>query len=92
VAEIHLAGFAQDRDAADDLLLIDHHGAAVDPAVWSLYERTIARLGPVTTLIERDNHLPALAVLEQGAQRALDLQREGPPAGIGCHVEGRDAT
>ena len=92
VAEIHLAGFAQDRDAADDLLLIDHHGAAVDPAVWSLYEHTIARLGPVPTLIERDNHLPALDVLEQEAQRALDLQREGAPAGIGRHVEGRDAT
>jgi uncharacterized protein (UPF0276 family) len=60
--------------------------------VWSLYERTIARLGPVPTLIERDNHLPALDVLEQEAQRALDLQREGALAGIGRHVEGRDAT
>ena len=35
VAEIHLAGFAEDRDGADDRLLIDHHGAAVDPEVWS---------------------------------------------------------
>jgi uncharacterized protein (UPF0276 family) len=75
VGEIHLAGFAEDRDAAGDRLLIDHHGAAVDAAVWSLYERTIARLGPVPTLIERDNHLPAFAVLEAQAQRALDLQR-----------------
>jgi uncharacterized protein len=75
VGEIHLAGFAEDHDAAGDRLLIDHHGAAVDAAVWSLYERTIARLGPVPTLIERDNHLPALAVLEAEAQCALDLQR-----------------
>ncbi|MFY9511281.1 MAG: DUF692 domain-containing protein [Rubrivivax sp.] len=75
VGEIHLAGFAEDRDAAGDRLLIDHHGAAVDAAVWSLYARTIARLGPVPTLIERDNHLPAFAALEAEAQRALDLQR-----------------
>jgi len=87
VAEIHLAGFAEDRDAADDRLLIDHHGAAVDAAVWSLYERSIARLGPVPTLIERDNHLPALAVLEQEAQRALDLQRPWAVARDGCPVE-----
>ncbi len=87
VAEIHLAGFAEERDAADDRLLIDHHGAAVDAAVWSLYERSIARLGPVPTLIERDNHLPALAVLEQEAQRALDLQRPWAVARDGCPVE-----
>jgi hypothetical protein len=75
VAEIHLAGFAEDRDAAGDRLLIDHHGAAVDDAVWSLYRRTIERLGPVPTLIERDNHVPALDVLEAEAQCALNLQR-----------------
>lgn len=87
VAEIHLAGFAEDRDAADDRLLIDHHGAAVGPAVWSLYERTIALLGPVPTLIERDNHLPALAVLEQEAQRALDLQRPWAVARVDAVTE-----
>ncbi|MBK6471775.1 MAG: DUF692 domain-containing protein [Betaproteobacteria bacterium] len=75
VAEIHLAGFAEDLDAAGEPLLIDHHGAAVDAAVWALYERTIARLGPVPTLIERDNHVPALAVLEAEARFALDIQR-----------------
>jgi uncharacterized protein (UPF0276 family) len=92
VAEIHLAGFAEDRDAADDRLLIDHHGAAIDDAVWSLYERTIARLGPVPTLIERDNHLPALAVLEHEAQRALDLQRPWAAARAGALVERRVAA
>lgn len=75
VAEIHLAGFAEDRDAAGERLLIDHHGAAVDDAVWALYRRSIDALGPVPTLIERDNHLPPLAVLESEAQRALDVQR-----------------
>lgn len=74
VGEIHLAGFAEDRDAAGDRLLIDHHGAAVDAAVWALYERTIARLGPVPTLIERDNDVPALQILEAEAARARRLQ------------------
>ena len=73
VAEIHLAGFAEDRDAIGDRLLIDHHGAPVHDAVWSLFKGAIARLGPIPTLIERDQNLPALDVLEQEAQHALDI-------------------
>ena len=75
VGEIHLAGFFEDRDGAGDRLLIDHHGAPVDAAVWALYKRALARLGPVPTLIERDNDVPALEVLEAEAQHALDVQR-----------------
>jgi uncharacterized protein (UPF0276 family) len=73
IGEIHLAGFAEDRDAAGDRLLIDHHGAPVDAAVWQLYERCLERLGPVPTLIERDNDLPALPVL--AAEAALARRR-----------------
>ena len=75
VGEIHLAGFAEDRDAAGDRLLIDHHGAAVADEVWALYRRTIAHCGPVPTLIERDHDVPALAVLEAEAARAREVQR-----------------
>lgn len=75
VGEIHLAGFAEDRDGAGDRLLIDHHGAPVDDAVWSLYGRTIERLGPRPTLIERDNDIPALNVLAAEAARARDALR-----------------
>jgi uncharacterized protein (UPF0276 family) len=63
VGEIHLAGFATDRDAAGAPLLIDHHGAPVDHAVWRLYAQVIARIGPQPTLLERDNHVPPLAAL-----------------------------
>ncbi|MCY1498067.1 hypothetical protein D9M68_320440 [compost metagenome] len=70
VGEIHLAGFAEDRDAAGARLLIDQHGSAVDAAVWNLYDEMIARLGPLPTLIERDNDIPALAMLVQEAQQA----------------------
>ena len=63
VGEIHLAGFAEQVDAAGDPLLIDHHGAPVDAAVWRLYDYVLGLTGPVATLIERDNDLPALPVL-----------------------------
>ncbi len=73
VGEIHLAGFAEDRDAAGAPLLIDDHGAPVDEAVWTLYRETLARLGPLPTLIERDNAIPPLAELVDEAQRAAHL-------------------
>ena len=70
VGEIHLAGFARDQDAAGAPLLIDSHGSPVDDAVWRLYAQVIARLGPVPTLIERDNDVPTLATLLAEASRA----------------------
>lgn len=63
VGEIHLAGFAQQVDANGDLLLIDSHGAPVAQAVWDLYAFTLALTGPVATLLERDNDIPAWPVL-----------------------------
>lgn len=72
VAQVHLAGFAQDTDAAGDRLLIDSHGSPVDPAVWQLFDALLTRLGPVPTLIERDNNIPALPVLLAEVGRADD--------------------
>lgn len=68
--EIHLAGFAEDIDAAGDRLLIDSHGAAVARDVWDLYAETLGYVGPMATLIERDNDIPALAVLHAEARHA----------------------
>ncbi|MBS0434985.1 MAG: DUF692 domain-containing protein [Proteobacteria bacterium] len=75
IGEIHLAGFAEDRDGAGDRLLIDHHGAPVDAAVWALYQRTLERLGARPTLIERDNEVPALPVLAAEAAHARAAMR-----------------
>lgn len=80
IGEIHLAGFAEDRDAAGDRMLIDHHGAPVDAAVWALYQRTLERLGPRPTLIERDNEVPALPVLAAEAAHARAAMRALNPA------------
>jgi uncharacterized protein (UPF0276 family) len=62
VGEIHLAGHSKDSDPASPLL-IDSHDAAVSDAVWALYRRLIARIGPRPTLIERDDQIPAFDVL-----------------------------
>ncbi|CRM00563.1 MULTISPECIES: MNIO family bufferin maturase [Pseudomonas] len=70
VGEIHLAGFAEDTDSLGDRLLIDDHGAPIDNAVWQLYEKVLAHVGPIATLIERDNQVPALSVLLAEAQQA----------------------
>ena len=80
VGEIHLAGFAEDQDAAGAPLLIDTHGAPIAAAVWDLYAFALERLGPTPTLIERDNHIPALAVLlaeARCAERWLGYAQQG---------------
>jgi uncharacterized protein (UPF0276 family) len=69
VGEIHLAGYAEDSDG-QNRLLIDAHGAPVADAVWALYRRTIVRCGPVPTLIEWDNDVPAFSTLAAEAARA----------------------
>lgn len=69
IQEIHLAGHtAVDDD--DGRLLIDTHDAPVADPVWDLYRRTIARTGPLPTLIEWDSQLPALDRLVAEARHA----------------------
>ena len=84
VGEIHLAGFAEDCDAAGAPLLIDTHGAPIAAAVWELYAFALERLGPTPTLIERDHNIPPLAVLiaeVQHAERQLNAQNQCDWAG-----------
>ena len=69
IGEIHLAGFTVD-EAAGERLLIDSHGAAIDGAVWHLYDRLIARIGPRPTLVEWDKDVPAWDVLYAEAVEA----------------------
>lgn len=76
VLQIHLAGHAM-----ADGFLVDTHDAPVCAAVWALYEHTVRRLGPKPTMIERDDHIPALDELlaeldtaRQITRRVLDEQ------------------
>lgn len=77
IGEIHLAGHR-----ADGALLLDSHDAPVAPAVWALFRRLIARIGPRPTLIERDANLPPFADLmveRAHAEFILDQARAAPP-------------
>lgn len=58
VRQIHLAGHEDHGD-----YIIDTHDHPVCDAVWDLYAYTIARLGAVPTMIERDDNIPPLAEL-----------------------------
>ncbi len=69
VEEIDLGGHAEE-DLPSGPLLIDDHARPVADPVWTLYAETIARTGPLPTLIEWDNDVPAFPVLLAEAQRA----------------------
>lgn len=66
VWQIHLAGHSDYGS-----YLIDTHDHPVCDAVWALYQRALKRLGPVSTMIERDDNIPTLAELVA----ELDLAR-----------------
>lgn len=75
VREIHLGGHSQTQDDNGAFLLIDSHDTPVTDPVWALYETVIGRTGPVASLVEWDNDVPAWPVLRAqaaAAQRLLD--------------------
>lgn len=69
VGEIHLGGHDAE-DLPSGPLLIDSHGAAVADPVWALFAEVIGKAGPLPTLVEWDNDLPAWPVLAAEAARA----------------------
>lgn len=72
VRQIHLAGHSQGLE-----LLIDTHDHAVCDDVWSLYAHVTAKLGPVATMIERDDSIPPLEELldELAIARSIRCER-----------------
>lgn len=74
IGEIHLAGHSEDPQHGPTLL-IDSHDAPVAEAVWALYARTVGRIGPSPTLIERDGNVPAFAELMAERERAAGVMR-----------------
>jgi uncharacterized protein len=80
VGEVHLGGH-DTEDLPSGPLLIDAHGTPVADPVWALYAELIARTGPLPTLVEWDNDVPAWPVLAAEAARAqavLDAARQVP--------------
>ncbi len=58
VQQIHIAGHSDFGDH-----VIDTHDAPVCDAVLDLYELACRRLGPINTMIERDDDIPEFSVL-----------------------------
>lgn len=69
VGEIHLAGYDEAQDSAGERFLIDAHASAVSDDVMDLYSFTLARTGPLPTLLEWDNDVPDFATLMAEARR-----------------------
>ncbi|MCB1870128.1 MAG: DUF692 domain-containing protein [Gammaproteobacteria bacterium] len=69
VRQIHLAGHQDNGE-----LVIDTHDHPIRDEVYELYAHTLRKLGPIPTMIERDDHIPPLqellAELEQVRQTA----------------------
>ena len=70
VQQFHLAGHEQQGS-----LLIDTHDAPIIDPVWQLYTDALHRFGPVSTMIERDDHIPPLTDLLAELERARAIAR-----------------
>lgn len=68
VRQLHLAGHSRQGS-----LLIDTHDTPVPDGVWQLYEFAASRFSEVSTMIERDDHIPPLADLLVELDRARGI-------------------
>lgn len=71
VKQIHLAGHSNNGDH-----IIDTHDHDVIDGVWALYSKALEHCGKVSTMIERDDHIPPLADLIQELQQAKHIARD----------------
>jgi len=65
VWQCHLAGHS---DCGQ--YIIDTHDHPIADPVWALYRQAVKRFGQISTMIERDDHLPPFAELLAELQRA----------------------
>jgi uncharacterized protein (UPF0276 family) len=70
IRQLHLAGHSDYGD-----YVIDTHDQPVSDPVWQLFQRTLQRLGPVATLLERDDHFPPFNELLAELEQARELGR-----------------
>ncbi len=70
VQQFHLAGHLNCGD-----YIIDTHDHPVINEVWELYAKAIKRFGDVSTMIERDDHIPPFEELWQELQFAQNIKR-----------------
>lgn len=68
VVQIHMAGHEN-----CDTHIIDTHDHEIISDVWNLYADTIKRFGKVSTMIERDDHIPPLKDLLAELEHAKEI-------------------
>ncbi len=73
VQQIHLAGHTNHGDH-----WVDTHDHPVCEAVWRLYAQACTLYGPVATMIERDDQIPALPVLLAELEAARRVRASAP--------------
>jgi uncharacterized protein (UPF0276 family) len=71
VVQFHLAGHEHNMTH-----IIDTHDALVCDDVWDLYRAALKRFGPVSTLIERDDHIPPLGDMVAELDKARQIASE----------------
>jgi uncharacterized protein (UPF0276 family) len=81
VLQFHLAGHTD----CGDYLIDTHDHAVVDP-VWELYVEALKLFGPVSTMIERDDNIPAFEELQDELGIARKLAMETLPGLMDCHA------
>jgi uncharacterized protein len=74
IQQIHLAGHQNNGD-----YIIDTHDAPVIDPVWALYEYAISKFGAISTMIERDDKIPALEELVKELDIARKLAKNTMP-------------
>ena len=68
VWQIHLAGHENNGD-----FIVDTHDHPVIDEVWALYDYTLSKMDNLTTMIERDDHIPPLPELIKEIDRARKI-------------------
>lgn len=71
IGQFHLAGHQNNGTH-----LIDTHDHPVPSPVWELYAEAVRRFGPISTLIERDDHIPTFPELVAEATQAREIEAE----------------
>ncbi|MES9944288.1 MAG: DUF692 domain-containing protein [Candidatus Thiodiazotropha sp.] len=72
IYQIHLAGHTREEN-----LIIDTHDHPIADPVYDLYAEAVERFGRVSTMIERDDHIPPLADLLQELERVRRIGEAG---------------
>jgi uncharacterized protein (UPF0276 family) len=79
IRQLHVAGHSDYGS-----YLIDTHDQPVSDPVWQLYQRTLHHLGPVSTLLERDDQFPDLGELLGELNKARQIAAEALQGSAQC--------